>query len=1134
MKYKYIRIKYIIPSLLIIALLIVLGVYFLGGLKASSVSFDNIEWDSEGFTDFNGIEKSEINEKRIVGENSKYVMIMDESTTIVTIYEKKSGWSASDPTNSKTAKELYSSAQANGDAEAMSNVSLEYYNKNGKTTTLSSFAKSVQYENVTTGGKERYYKIRYGEDSNWNSYVDVLYSIGDFSPIVIPDKYDMYDFEQMFVGNTVLRMQRESDITTKTTIYDYDGSGNLVPTTEEGVEWKHQNALYCFDNEAALYILENGFGLLEFVSNDTSVANVKYTNKNVTAEERQAILNSKNGYWDVSDVLDENGKLKMKAGVDYNTSADAENKSPVVLNPFLNQTFYDVKIFGMNSYEPRDYQEDGAYTTTNWKTRNLDAYERTLKFKSANAILTKQAIYNYLYVGAFTQEEIGQDEEGNAIYQLNYNKHQYTLTNSKFKEMNVYYDYDQDGKITVDEYYQYGGYQLQDENGNFVYETSENGIVRPKQMGLQTEDAVAQNEKYNFDEASSTIAFDICVRFTLTSDGMEVTIINESIREGVGSENTSEDIPTYLKHDNVISKIQFCKYATVNSSDTSNGEIILPDGSGAVIKFNSEKSEQYASIYPEKRIYGDDMAINKAERGNISEKMMLPMYGFIDSTDRKGVVAIVTQGAAQTSISADFLRDASKGGMMKYNYAHFTTYYRDSEKVKVTSNTEYTKVSEAFYQGDVTYKYIFLSTEQPSTYVDVANIYRNYLLSKYPDLADNVDQTTVSTPTITFLGAYEKKTFKLGFVTDDEYSLTTFDQAAQIVKELNDNGISNMNVSYRSWTKDEINQKTTADVSVSKVIGGKKDMKEFSSYLKGLGFSFFPEYKVANGVGYDFAFGNLKYSSKSISGSYSSSIEYVLSTGLEDAEGGKGNFISPIYYTSLAEKFLANYQKLDVSGIYLSDLGNKSVADYSRGNQVYSATATLYQRDALKTFKGEEGAATNLVMLNAPYDYAFSYTDVATVIPVQCTLYGAVNYSIPLYQLVVSGLFDYSSKPVNYQNDYPVRWNLMKAIETGSNIAFVLCAEDTSELLNTRYTEYYNSYYTNWKENIIYMNNLLDSTGIYESRLVSHEYLTDNVVKVGYENGLTIIINYDSEPYQDSSTGYGVRSNWFAIIEEGE
>lgn len=1128
MKYTYLRLKYIIPTLLLIALLIVLGVFFIGGLKASTVDFDNLEWDSEGFTNFNGIDEAQINKLKVVGHNKKYVMVIDESTTIISVYEKRSGWTIEKPTDSKTTKFLYSTAQSAGDNEAKSNLVLEYYNENGKTSTISSFAKSVQYENVTTGGKERYYQIRYGVDDSFNSYVDILYSIGDFSPIVIPDKFDMYDFEDMFVGNTVFRMQRESDIEDFVTIYDEEGN----PTDEKGVEWKHQNGLYCFDNEAALYILENGFGVLEFKPNDTFATGKKYTNKEVSDEEREEILNAKAGYWDVTDVLDENGQLKMKAGVNYNTSADATTKSPVIVNPFLNQTFYDNTIFGTNAYEPRDVNEDESYTTTNWKTRNLDAYERTLKFKMANAILVKQTIYNMLYVGSFTQEQVGTDDNGEPIYQLNYDKHQYTLRNlqtgNKLKDANVYYDYNQDGKITLDEYYQYGGYQLRDENGNFVYETSEYGNLRPKQMGLQTEDAVAQNEKYGIEEASKTIAYDVCVRFVLSSDGMEATIINNSIREGVGIDNKDENIPNYLKHNNVISKIQLCKYATVNGDDQSTGEIILPDGSGAIIKFNSEKSEQYASIYPEKRIYGDDMAINKAEKGNVTEKMMLPMYGFIETSSRKGVVAIVSKGAAQTSISADFLRDASKGGMMKYNYAYFSTYYRDSEKVKITSTSEYTKISEDFYQGDVTYKYIFLSSEVPSTYVDVANVYRNYLLNKYPELASKQDTTTVSTPTITFLGAYEKKTFKMGFVVDADYSLTTFDQATQIVSELKDNGISNMNVSYRSWMDDGFHQETTADVDVARIIGGKKDMKEFSSFLKGLGFSFFPEYKVANGIGYDFAFGSLKYSSKSISGSYSSSVEYVLSTGLENAEGRKGNFISPIYYNSLANKFLKNYEKLDISGIYLSDLGNKSVADYSRGKQVYSATATMYQREVLDVFN-----QSNLVMVNAPYDYAFSYTDVATVIPVQCTLYGAVNYSIPLYQLVCSGLFDYSSKPVNYNNDYSIRWNLMKAIETGSNLAFVLSAEDTSVLLNTNITEYYNSYYTNWKENIIYMNNVLNSTGIYESYLVSHEYLTDNVVKVQYANGLTIIINYDSENYVDDTTGYSVKSNWYAIIEEG-
>ena len=65
------------------------------------------------------------------------------------------------------------------------------------------------------------------------------------------------------------------------------------------------------------------------------------------------------------------------------------------------------------------------------------------------------------------------------------------------------------------------------------------------------------------------------------------------------------------------------------------------------------------------------------------------------------------------------------------------------------------------------------------------------------------------------------------------------------------------------------------------------------------------------------------------------------------------------------------------------------------------------------------------------------------------------------------------------------------------------------------------------------MNNELNNTGIYNGRLVSHEYITDNLVKVEYQNGsstLTILINYDKTDYQDPATGLTVSSNWYAIL----
>ena len=182
-------------------------------------------------------------------------------------------------------------------------------------------------------------------------------------------------------------------------------------------------------------------------------------------------------------------------------------------------------------------------------------------------------------------------------------------------------------------------------------------------------------------------------------------------------------------------------------------------------------------------------------------------------------------------------------------------------------------------------------------------------------------------------------------------------------------------------------------------------------------------------------------------------------------------------------------------------------------------------------------------MLKNPYDYAFSYADVITCAPIQTSLYGSVNYAIPLYQLVLSGLIDYSYNPVNYRRDYSVNWSILKAIETGSNIAFVLTAEDTNALLETNYTEYYNSYFPNWKENIIYMNDILNATGIYEGYLSNHEYITDNVVQVQYsrvnpetnrtEVIKTIIINYDNTNYVDEIQGLTVKANWFAVVEGG-
>ena len=75
-------------------------------------------------------------------------------------------------------------------------------------------------------------------------------------------------------------------------------------------------------------------------------------------------------------------------------------------------------------------------------------------------------------------------------------------------------------------------------------------------------------------------------------------------------------------------------------------------------------------------------------------------------------------------------------------------------------------------------------------------------------------------------------------------SLTTFSQAAEIVKDLKENGIESMNVVYTNWTDDEGEPEITNDISVSSALGGKKELKKLTDYLNDEEIQFFADYNL--------------------------------------------------------------------------------------------------------------------------------------------------------------------------------------------------------------------------------------------------------------------------------------------------
>lgn len=1063
MNMKYVKIKFILPALLIIALSVAIIMFFVGALKpfeyVLSDEEKNIVIDEKDYTEikeFLSLSNDEYKKlgNKLVADNDKYVMVINEATTVVSVYEKGNNWSSKNPLSNATL------VLSSSNTENKNNFVLTYINSISKEGTYDSFSKSVVYKNLITGNDEHHYTIGYNEDDN---YVDIVYEVGEFTNIdaSFPKYLNRTFFEDLFFGNILFLTE---DLSIHKLIPDSEGNlidGGRTPSVsqEQGRGIVYSGTGMTFSDECAEYLQDKGVS---------------------------AVYNEKAKYWELSNLKNEDGSMKVFYGDGVNTE-----DSPCQGNPFM-------------TYNMLQYIFTSNYTLLQKEEGSDKTYDNSFLYRGDNA----SPHYIRSNLTTITSKEL------NRVFYPDPVENEYYHAGSTKP---AYFDANNDGIFSEDEKFVYGGYQKyeEDEEGNktFIYEDG-----KPVQMAFDQEFVDQQNSEFGYTDVKKSSIFQVGIRFELTDEGMKCYLLGDLLKEGMG--NKSKE--TKFAHDYKITAIELLPYITENNVKTSVGNIVVPDGSGAVISFNSQKSALNVAAYPEKRIYGSDRILPQERRGNFSQDITLPIYGFIEKGSYKGldkaIIAIVEKGAGQTSITADFLRESNP------NYAKFKTYLRESENVKVSSGKEYKKYSKSLYKYDVCYNYI-VRTGNNLTYVDVANAYRNYLGL---ELNDKTQQSTLS---INFLGAYTKKDIRLGFVYDSERSLTTFKQAGEIVKDLYANGVNSLNAVYTNWTEDEGNPQITTDFSVSDALGGKKQMKSFSKVMQELAFDLYYDYNVTNGYGYDFSYGSLKYSSKSISNSYSTAASYVLSTGLIDSSRRSGNIISPRFYHALISEYASEANKNGVNGLSLHDLGNARYSDYSKENVIYSDTAILYQKDALKIANEK---LDGKVLLSSPYIYAIPYASYANNIPTTSTLYPIVDYSVPLYQLVISGCLDYSSEFVNYENDNDMNYNILKAIETGSNLSFLLSYENTNSLLDTSYTEFYNAYYLNWRTKIIKMNNILNETGIYESYLIGHKTLADNVVEVEYKNGLRIIINYGNETYQDLATGFAVAGNWFTVVEEGD
>jgi hypothetical protein len=200
----------------------------------------------------------------------------------------------------------------------------------------------------------------------------------------------------------------------------------------------------------------------------------------------------------------------------------------------------------------------------------------------------------------------------------------------------------------------------------------------------------------------------------------------------------------------------------------------------------------------------------------------------------------------------------------------------------------------------------------------------------------------------------------------------------------------------------------------------------------------------------------------------------------------------------------------DITGISLRDLGDELHADKRRTNVISRQQALDVVLSQFATLTG----TGRKLMVNGGNDYTFPYASHIIGAPLMDSKYFIVDESIPLYEMILHGCVDYTGLPLNCEDSVNPKKDLLHLIEYGASCRYIFTNEDAAQMKYTGLNCFYATTFSAWKntaaEAYAFLNDAL--APVSGALMVDHETLSNGVIRVTYDNGVLIYINYGDTP----------------------
>lgn len=607
---------------------------------------------------------------------------------------------------------------------------------------------------------------------------------------------------------------------------------------------------------------------------------------------------------------------------------------------------------------------------------------------------------------------------------------------------------------------------------------------------------------YYFDEVKVFATVD----YYLEDNGFKLKVDNKKIKSFTDSR---------------ISKITPAPFmcATKNTAaGDRDSYFVIPSGSGSLM-YLDERADGIARTYSAD-FYGRDYSVELYNEDANATPMTMPFYGM--KRGAESVCAIIESGAESSMLNVR--AGDVQGGYSYINASYYTVGYNNVYS-STTTRVRYNYTEPGL--EPLVIGYYTLSSN--AGYTEMAKRYQKYLVDK-KGMKESQDNSLL---TVELIGSYVEDDLFLGLPTNKKVSLTTYNEAQQILTELNEMAEGGIIADMYGYGDGGINaDKLAAGYKLTGVVGNKDDLTSFVNFAKDSSIKTFFNFDTVLFYGSGNGFSVKKDSAVSVNGIPAPVHQFWYSTRVRYIKNQGGRVGALISRDSLAEATLKTVDLADeygITGLAYNTLGNIAYSDYvpsdenkDHGKYPLKARMGLDVSKIITDIK----ANSKTVMIDGAYDYAAVAADIITGCPTISDQSTVFDKDIPLYQIVFQGYKSNSVESINTSVNR--RTQFLKAIETGSGLSFTLMANYYNEL-RKQYDRGLNA--SLYEDNKEFIKSCIDESKAYLASVAgetinSHEYITDVVTKTVFSNGVTVYVNFSDADYSAEDIGT-VKANSF-------